>query len=36
MKPKKLIFMFETGSLHMTSYCLCTKVVNNISWNFNL
>ena len=32
---KRLIFTFQTGSLHMTS-CLCAKVVNNISPNFNL
>jgi len=34
--PKSLIFTFYTGSLHMTSCCLFSKVVNNISWNFNL
>jgi len=34
--PKNLIFMSETGSLHMTSYYLCAKVINNISRNFNL
>ena len=34
--PKSLFFTFYTGSLHMTSYCLCSKVVNNISRNFKL
>ena len=33
--PDSLIFTFYTGSLHMTSCCLCSKVVNNISRNFN-
>jgi len=33
MKPKRLFFTFQTGSLHMTSCCLCANVVNNISWN---
>jgi hypothetical protein len=28
------IFTFQTGSLHMTSCWLCSKVVNNISRNF--
>ena len=30
----RLIFAFQTGSLHMTS-CLCAKVVSNISRNIN-
>ena len=34
--PQSLIFTFYTGSLHMTSCCLCSKVVNNISRKFNL
>jgi len=33
---KRLIFTFKTGSRHMTSCCLCAKVVSNISQIFNL
>jgi len=29
------MFTFETGSVQMTSHCLCTKVINTISQNFN-